>query len=95
MCTYVLLSLLVIIVVVVIVVLLPVGSGGGLHRGNSSNSNRNSSTFTGAGRPPSAVGEAAAGASVVARGEAGRPAVENLQLVARFRLVDLYKFMPT
>ena len=38
--------------------------------------------LTGAGRPPSAA-EPAEGASVVARGEAGRPAVENLQVVGR------------
>ena len=35
-------------------------------------------TLTGAGRPPSAAAEPDAGAAVVARGEAGRPAVENL-----------------
>ena len=85
--THVLLSLLVIIVVVVIVVLLPVGSRGGLDRGmlqgykdleKSRNPNGRPATLTGAGRPPSAGAGAGAGASVVARGEAGRAAVENL-----------------
>ena len=85
--THVLLSLLVIIVVVVIVVLLPVGSRGGLDKGmlqgymdleKSRNPNGRPATLTGAGRPPSAGAGAGAGASVVARGEAGRAAVENL-----------------
>ena len=83
--THVLLSLLVIIVVVVIVVLLPVGSRGGLDKGHVTwiwEKNRNPigqpTTLTGAGRPPSAGAGAGAGASVVARGEAGRAAVENL-----------------